>query len=224
MIWLWRLASSSIGKKFLMGLTGFGLMGFLVTHLAGNLLIFVGPDAYNGYAAALEHNPLLIPAEIGLAGLFALHIALALVLTSENASARPVPYAVGSRIQGKGGRNPANGTMFISGAIVLVFIILHLLTFKFAHHDMDAQHRKDFYKIAMDVFSRTPYALWYIFAVCVLGLHVRHGLQSAFRSVGFRHPKYHCALEFLSVGFGYFIAIGYASIPFVIYFFKAKGG
>jgi succinate dehydrogenase / fumarate reductase cytochrome b subunit len=223
MTWLWKLASSSIGKKFLMALTGFGLMGFLVTHLAGNLLIFVGPDAYNGYAAALEHNPLLLPAEFGLAGLFVLHIVLALVLTRENASARPVPYEVSSRIKGKGGRNAANGTMFISGVIVLVFLILHLLTFKFAHHDLDAQNHKDFYKIAMNVFRSTPYALWYVFAVCVLGVHVRHGLQSAFRSVGFRHPKYHCGLELLSIGFGACIAIGYASIPVVIYLFKSKG-
>src|SRR5438876_345207 len=84
MTWVWKLVDSSLGKKFLMGLTGFALMGFLVTQLVGYLHVFLGPEAYNGYAAALEHNPLLLPAELGLLLMFVIHIVVAIRLTYGN--------------------------------------------------------------------------------------------------------------------------------------------
>ncbi len=212
MTWLLKAASTSIGKKQCMALTGLGLCGFLVVHLSGNFLVFAGPEKFNGYAHYLETNPLLIPAEVGLFLLFVLHIGLAARVTLQNWAARPTPYAVKAT---EGGRTFASSTMWLSGLITLVFLVLHLLHFKFAGDEAKA----DLHKLVVSTFHSLPYVVWYVFAVCVLGLHVGHGLQSALRSLGIQHSKYTFAIEWLSRLFGAAIAIGYSSIPIWAYFF-----
>lgn len=212
MSWLLATVSASIGKKQCMALSGLALCGFLVVHLLGNFLVFLGPEKFNGYAHFLETHPLLIPAEIGLAFLFLVHIGLAARVTRQNWAARPHGYAVKAT---EGGRSLASGTMWLSGLITLVFLVLHLIHFKFAADE----EKGDLHKLVLTTFHSLPYVVWYVFAVCVLGLHVGHGLKSAFRSLGLEHPKYTLALLWLSRLFGVAIAIGYASIPIWAYFF-----
>src|SRR5690606_17570288 len=91
--WLIRGLSTTVGQKLVMGATGLLLCGFLVVHLAGNLLLFGGQESYDRYAEALHSNELLPLAEVGLFVLFILHILLAFVTTRENTAARPVGYA-----------------------------------------------------------------------------------------------------------------------------------
>ena len=124
--WLGRFLSSSIGKKTVMALTGLCLVGFLVAHLAGNLVFFTGgEEGLNAYAEKLESlGPLLIVAEVGLALLFVVHITLALKLSRENSAAREQGY----RRRGNMGQATAgSATMLITGLIVAVFLVIHLI-------------------------------------------------------------------------------------------------
>ena len=90
---IWEFLESSIGKKIMVASAGILLSGFLVTHLAGNLLFFVGPDAFNQYGHTLVSNPLIYVAEVGLIGIFVLHIGKTLAGFLANRAARPQPYA-----------------------------------------------------------------------------------------------------------------------------------
>ena len=225
MSWFTRLAFSSIGKKMLMAVTGAGLCGFLVTHLAGNFLIFVGPKAYNAYAHALETNPLLPLAEVLLAACFLTHIGTALTLAYQNWSARPVPYAYEGTGLGssKGGRNAFNYSMLLTGVWVLVFLILHLLTFKFTAHWNDARSydslgQKNFHALVIEVFRKPLYAYWYILSMVGLGMHLRHGFLSMFRSVGAYTRKYIDVIDTLAIVFAGAISVGYASLPIWVQF------
>ena len=113
--------AASIGKKQLMALTGFGLIGFTVTHLLGNFLILAGPDAFNLYAHTLVSNPLIYVAEAGLLGMFLGHIGLAVVLKLQNMSARPQAYHV--KVKTGRGETFASSTMPYTGLIILIFLI-----------------------------------------------------------------------------------------------------
>jgi succinate dehydrogenase / fumarate reductase cytochrome b subunit len=211
MTWLFSTFRRSIGKKQLMALTGLGLYAFLIVHLAGNLLIFAGAESFNGYARSLEENPLLIPAEAVLFLVFLAHIVLACVVTIENRRARPVRYVLKRR---EGGKTLASSTMFLSGALILVFLVLHLAHFKFA-----SREGTTLYHLVVNTFHRPGYVAWYAVAMVVLGFHLYHGFQSAFRTLGLVHPRYTPAVVALSRGLAVVIAAGYIAIPLWIYFF-----
>lgn len=120
---------SSIVKKQIMGVTGLMLCGFLLTHMAGNFLIFVGPDAFNLYAHKLTSNPLIYVAEAILAGIFLTHIGLAIKLTIENKQARPDSYFV--KVKTGRGATFASSTMPLTGLLILVFLVWHIVNLKF---------------------------------------------------------------------------------------------
>ena len=123
---LWRMLNSTLGKKYLMGVTGLALFGFVIGHMVGNLQIFLGPEALNAYGAFLKSMPkFLWVARIGLLACVALHIWSAIQLSLENKAARPTTYAA----SGNMGVSYAARTMIWSGLIVLAFIIYHLLHF-----------------------------------------------------------------------------------------------
>lgn len=211
---LCQLLHSSIGRKALVALAGLFLCGFLVTHLAGNLFLLVGEDAFNRYAETLETNPLLIPAEIALAGLFLLHILVSLKLRYDNAAARPVAYAAG--LEGKGARTWGSRTMAVSGLLVLAFLVVHIRTFKFGDKP------EGLYRLVMAAFSNPLYGLFYVAAMGGLGLHLSHGFQSAFQTLGANHPKYTPWIKRLGLAFALAIAGGFAALPVWAYL-KASG-
>ena len=194
-----------------MAKTGLLLCGFLIVHLAGNMLLFAGPEAFNNYAAALTSNKfLLIPAEIVLFSLFGVHIFLALKLTMENRSARGgVRYAVNTQA---GDMNIATKTMPITGAWTLVFLVLHLVNFKFADHSGEL----GLYGVVQSHFQNPVWSLYYIISMALLGLHVGHGVQSTFQTYGLNHPKYEAIIKNASIGFGLLIFVGFSSFP--VYF------
>lgn len=218
---LTRVLRSSVGRKQIVALTGLGLLGFLALHLAGNLLLLVGPEKFDAYAHSLEENPLLIPAEIGLAAVFLIHIAMALKLNLENRAARPQGYlARGSR----GARNAANSTMAFSGILVLVFVIVHLLNFKFASRSATfpsgAVREGSLYWVVVAYFQRNLlYVAWYLAAVAVLALHLSHGFQSVFQTLGLQHPKYRRAIEWAGAAVAFIVALGYGVLPVYACFF-----
>jgi len=214
--WFFRLLSSSIGQKFVMGLTGLLLCGFLVAHLAGNLLLFAGAKAFNEYAHKLhEQWELLAIAETGLLVLFLAHIYLAVSTTIGNFKARKDSYVlkqskVPNRIIG------ANSWMFASGAVVLGFVILHLIDLRLGmrssinylpESDPDAPFRNTIAALS-DPISRVVYFV----GVIILGVHLSHGFSSAFQSLGLNHPKYTPLIKILGKVFAVVIAVGFASI------------
>lgn len=205
---LCSLLNSSIGKKIQVALAGLLLCGFLVTHLAGNLLLFVGEGTFNHYAETLENNPFLVPAEIVLVALFLVHIVLALKLRFENRAARPVPYA---DAESKGGRTAGSSTMAITGTLVLAFLIIHIKTFKFG----DAP--KGLYDLVLRMFGNPLYSGFYVIAMGGLMLHLSHGFQSAFQTFGVNHPKYTPMIKRVGGIFAFVIAGGFAFIPIWAY-------
>ena len=129
---LCKRLSSSIVKKQIMGLTGLLLCGFLISHLIGNCLIYLGPEAFNTYAHTLITNPLIYVAEAALLAIFLTHIGLAIKLTIENKQARPQGYYL--KVPTGRGSTIASSTMPINGMLTLVFLVFHIWLFKFGRH------------------------------------------------------------------------------------------
>ena len=213
--------SSSIGRKQLIGLTGLGLSLFVLTHMLGNMLIFVGPQAYNEYGHALVSNPLIYLAEAGLLAAFCAHLLIALKISYANFKARPVGYAV--KASGDKGTSAAKRLLWAQGLLILVFVILHLITFKFgAEYTVDYGKGpiRDLHKLMIEVFKDPAYVAWYVVAVFVLGAHLIHGIGSAFQTLGINHPKYNCAIKCVSWFYGIAVAAGFAAQPIYVFFFQ----
>lgn len=198
-----RIFGSSIGRKVVVAVAGLLLCGFLVSHLAGNLFLYAGPDTFNRYAKTLGDNPLIVPAEILLAAIFLAHILVSLKLRWENKQARPVAYV---EQESKGGRTIGSRTMAVSGILLLAFLIIHIKTFKFGEGP-------DLYTVVMTAFSNKAYAGFYVLAMGALGLHLSHGFQSAFQTLGVSHPRYRAYIRAAGLLFALFIAGGFATFP-----------
>lgn len=212
MIWVARIFTTSIGKKQLMAVTGLLFLVFLTTHLLGNLSVYGGQAAFNGYAEHLHAlGKLLVVAEVGLIVTLIIHVTLAVILFFENRKARPIKYAVDK--SGGGGRTLSSRTMPYTGLLILAFVGFHLATF--SHHIVDQSHQTIF-QIASEVFANKVFLIIYLAAMVVVALHVRHGLWSAFQTVGANHPKYMPFIEKFSVVFAVIVGVGFASLPFAI--------
>jgi len=212
MIWVARVFSSSIGKKQLMAVTGILFLVFLTTHLLGNLSIYGGVNAFNAYAEHLHAlGKLLVVAEVGLVAALLIHVILAVILFFENRKARPIKYAVDK--SGGGGRTLSSQTMPYTGLLILVFVGVHLANL--SHHIVDQTNRTIF-QIAYEVFANKVFLLFYLASMVVVGLHVRHGLWSAFQTIGANHPKYMPFIQWLSIVFAVIVAVGFGSLPLAI--------
>lgn len=204
MSWLCRFLTSSIGKKVQMAVTGLLLCGFLLAHLGGNLFLYGGADRFNHYAEVLESNPIIPAAELGLLAFLLLHIVSGIWVKLENRKARPVPYADCSRA---GGRTWGSASMAASGLLLLAFLIAHVKHFRF-----DRQPGADLYRLVMASLASRPYALFYTAAMAAVGLHLSHGFQSAFQTLGLNHPKYTPMIRAAGLAFAALVAGGFASI------------
>ncbi len=194
--------SSPIGKKMGMALTGLILYGFLVGHLTGNLLLLKddGGRSFNAYSDFLINHPLLIPAEIFLVVVFALHLFLAISVTRDNRRARPVGYQT---TQSVGGRSFASHTMIYSGVVILVFLVLHLKTFKYGDKP------SGLYDLVLATFQQTGYLIWYVVAMLVLGFHLWHAFHSAFQTLSIRSDK----IKSLGLVLCLVLAFGFGFLP-----------
>lgn len=209
MNWITRTLGSSIGKKLMMAVTGLGFTGFLAGHLAGNLTIYGGKDAFNSYAEHLHSlGPLVTLAEIGLLTFAIIHIGTGLLLFYQNWKARPVRYAVDKRA---GGRTLGSGTMPYTGLLMLVFILVHLLNFHFVD-----KTDTTIFQIVSNAFENVTYVIFYVAAMIVVAIHVSHGFWSAFQTLGANHPKYMPVIQGLGLAFSIIVGLGFGFIP--IYF------
>ncbi len=215
MNWLTKALSSSLGKKYLMAITGLSLCLFLVMHLAGNLLLFAGQEAYDAYAHALhEKEGLLAVAEVALFAIFVMHLGLAFLTSRENLAARGVQYEIKQTKQPRqilqSGIWPANW-MLVSGLIVLGFVLLHLIDFTFQMRPDINYTGKGPYDKAIDILTSPVSVIGYLIGCSVLGFHLLHGFSSAFQSLGISHPKYDALLKRAGLIFAVVIALGFLS-------------
>lgn len=217
---LLRFCSSSIGRKWIVALTGLALFGFVVGHLVGNLQVFLGsPEPINRYGHFLQNlGELLWVVRLGLLTMLVLHIIFTIKLRIESRVARTSKYAV---TQYRASSRPARW-MALSGLMVLCFIIFHLLHFTVQSIDPsflelhDAQGRHDVYRMMIRGFQN-PYASgFYIVAVGLLALHLNHGIMSMFQTLGLNSGKVRPLWEKGGPAFSWLIFLGYASIPVAV--------
>lgn len=209
--------SSSIGSKFLIAFTGLALLIFLVAHLAGNLLFIAGPEAFNEYGHKLISNPLIYIAEMGLLGVFILHIVQTVGLVARSYSARPQGYAKKKWAKSKNAasrKSLASTTMILTGTITLLFVVSHLLTFKFgAHYDSDVAGVRDLYRLQAEVFSNPLYVTFYLVAMAVILFHLWHGVASAMQSFGVSSPTWTPRILLIGRGLAVLLGVGFAILP-----------
>lgn len=219
-----KALSTSVGSKFLVALTGLSLVGFLIAHLAGNLLILLGPDKFNHYSHALISNPLVIPAELGLIGILLVHIFKALQHVMLGRTSRPVPYTKQVQAGGPSRKSLGSTTMVISGIILLIFLISHIATLKYGptypstSPDAEAGMR-DLYRLVVEVFQSPWVVLFYVVSMVVVGLHLRHGISSAFQSLGLMTPGWTPTILSTGLGLAVILAAAFALIPVWVYAF-----
>lgn len=210
--------TSTIGRKHLVGLTGLGLSLFVFTHVLGNFLIFVGPEAYNMYSHKLITNPLIYVAEVGLLGLFLVHLGLAMKLSMENRQARSQGYAMSA--SGEKATCLITKTMWHQGLLIFVFVVLHLWTFKFGttyEVEYNGVVVRDLFRLVIEVFQSPVYVVGYVVLMVVLGLHLSHGVSSAFQSLGFHHPRYVRCVKQLGWAFAAFVSLGFIAQPLYVF-------
>lgn len=214
MNWVVNTLFSAIGKKLMMAVTGLAFCGFLVVHLIGNLTLYGGRDLFLSYAEHLHSlGPLITVFELGLLALALVHVLTGLTLFYQNLRARPVRYCVNKRA---GGRTLGSATMPYTGILLLAFVTLHLLTFRF----VDLTDRTVF-EVVTSAFSRTAYVAVYVLAMIVAAVHVSHGFWSAFQTVGASHPKYMPLIRSVGLLFSLIVGLGFGAIPIYVYVFVA---
>lgn len=203
--------ASTVGKKIVMAVTGVIMFGFIIGHLLGNLQVFEGPAKLNAYGAFLHSiGELLWPVRIILLLSVTLHIVATVQLALRKKAARPIGYSRKKAIAS----SYASRTMYWSGPIVAAFIIFHLLHLTAGYiHPGAAYIEGDVYHNVVSGFQVWWVSAWYILAVSLLGLHLRHGLWSMFQSVGIHQPQHTARLKRAAAVIALLIVLGYISIP-----------
>ena len=225
------LYSTAVGKKYVMGITGIAMMGFVVSHMIGNLKMYMGAADLDHYAHFLQ--TLLYPLAPkgwvlwglrgGLITMLFLHLHAAYSLTVLNRHARPVKYQSKRDYQIA---SFASRTMRWSGLVILAFLAWHLLDLTFgvvnSHvgemitHPGDEESVKSVYASVVHSFERTPVALFYVVANILLGIHLFHGAWSIFQSLGWNSPRFNNWRRAFATGFAAVVVLGNVSFPIAV--------
>lgn len=215
---------SSIGKKYLMAISGLVWVGFVLAHMAGNMLILVSPDLYNAYGHAIVSNkPLLLVAESVLILALITHVSMAILLSKGNRSARPQRYAMTPN--GAKGVSLASRTMAIQGSVVLAFIISHLATFKYGTYyetTVNGVVMRDLHRLVVEIFSQPGFVAWYVVSLILVGVHLSHGFGSVFQSLGLYNDRWSHLIKKMSWGYGIVVALGFLSQPIYVFFMAGQ--
>jgi len=182
--------STSVGTKILIGLSGLALFIYLLIHIAGNLLIFFGPNVFNTYAYNMEvRNPALPAIEIALLLVFLLHIYKTVTMFVGNQSARPVRYEQKKYAGRPSRKSLASSTMIVSGLWLVVFLLVHVKAFRFSPEYPWPAGGRDLYRQEFETLSNPFIVGFYILSMLVVGSHLWHGISSGFQSLGVDHPR-----------------------------------
>ncbi len=214
---------TSITKKQIVAVTGLLLILFIIGHLIGNLLIYGGPDLFNAYARKLKDlRPFTTIVEFILAGIFITHILFTVTVVIENIKARGGlnRYAVDRPV---GKRSLATRLMPVSGAYVFFFLIWHIFDFTLIDHEGPRSFINgksyEIYGVVVNAFKDPLHSILYIVAVCFIGMHLVHGVQSVVQTWGIDRSKFAKQLMIISHFFGFIIAVGFSSLPIYVMFF-----
>jgi succinate dehydrogenase / fumarate reductase, cytochrome b subunit len=203
---------SMVGRKALVAVTGAMLFGYLVAHLAGNLQILAGPERINAYARLLHSQPgLLWVARLVLVAAVGLHAVATVQLWFENRAARPIPYQKPDTLQA----TLASRTMIISGPLIAVFVVYHVLHFTTGTVHPRFIELNAYNNVAMG-FQNPAASGFYILIMALIGLHLYHGLWSMFQSLGLSHPRYTPWIKRGAAAGAFLIAGGNIFIPLAV--------
>lgn len=212
--------TTSVAKKQIVAVTGLLLIGFILGHLAGNFAIFAGPEALNSYGEKIKAlGPLLWAVRIALIFFAVVHIAFTIWVTVENRAARGEDYAIDNNF---GRTSWAKKTMIYSGLLIFLFLFLHLSDFTFADKYGEQSVLGDsgesfgLYGIVWNAFLNPLRVFVYILTMIVLGMHLSHGVQSFFQTLGIVGKESLPLLEKVSMALGIIVAVGYSSIPLYV--------
>ena len=181
---------SLITTKLIVGVTGVLLFLYLILHIAGNVLVLFGPVVFNTYSHALISNPLVVPVEVGLLVVFLIHLFKSIRMTFANQQARPAKYEQKRWAGGTSQKNVASSSMIVTGLALLVFVPIHVWTFKYGTHYDYGNGIRDLYRLEMENFSSPLTVVLYVVAMVVVGLHLWHGVGSSFQSLGLNGPRF----------------------------------
>ena len=205
---------SNIGKKILMALSGIILFAYVVAHLLGNLQIYMGSEKINAYAHFLHANAgMLWTARVVLLTAFLVHAIAGIQLWMRKREARPIPYQDRANIQA----SPASRTMIVTGVIILLFVIYHVLDLTVGAVRFGAPYEElnPAYNVATGFANALP-AILYIIAMVSLGFHLWHGVYSMFGTLGLEHPRYTENVKKLAALAATLIALANISIPVAV--------
>lgn len=212
--------SSSVGRKQFVAATGLCLILFVVAHLAGNLLLFAGPEVFNAYAHKLASlRPAFLVVEAILLLIFVSHLAVTGMLVVGNVKARGRSRYDVEQPQGE--RSLAARLMPLTGVVILVFVIWHLLDFTFTDHDgprgvMPNEVHRGLYGVVFNSFRNPLNSLFYIVAMVAVGLHLSHGMQSFVQTFGFSGLALSPKLKVACQGIGLLVGLVYSCIPIYV--------
>ncbi|MCF8239709.1 MAG: succinate dehydrogenase cytochrome b subunit [Saprospiraceae bacterium] len=231
MSWFSHFLKSSIGQKLIMSLTGLFLILFLVVHLIGNLQLLAedGGESFNVYARFMTSNPLIKTISYGLYFFILLHTWQGIVLWFKNRAARGKEgYAV-KKTRAVGTSAVLSSRMAWLGIIVFVFIVIHMVQFwlqmKLGNVQMatypghDGEY-KDLFVMVIDAFKNPAFVIFYVICMYVIGLHLWHGFQSSFQTLGLNHKKYTPLIKGIGKVYSILIPAGFAIIPIIVYLFR----
>ena len=218
--------TSSLGKKYLMALSGLVLIGFVFVHMAGNLQILMGQEKINAYAHALQSlpMPILWGSRLFLLAAVVVHAVTAYQLIKENRRARPHSNYI--ETTKKAGL--ASLRMGLTGSILLAFIVFHLLHFTIRtiypeYSDMmttvgspDSNEIHDVYSMVLAGFQHTWISVFYVVAMFLLCGHLAHGVSSAFQSLGIRSETWRVKLELAAKAYAWLIFVGFSIVPLLV--------
>src|SRR3954451_3574640 len=184
--------STSVGTKLLIGITGVLLVFYLLIHIGGNLVVFLGPAAFNKYAFTLESNPILPLIELILLSWFVVHIYKTVRMFLQNQSARPVAYVKKKSAGHTTRKTFASSTMIVSGLWLLAFLLIHVKAF---HDGWGQQYEwpqggRDLYRQEMETFQNPLMVGFYVISMLVVGSHLWQGIWSGFQSLGADKPAW----------------------------------
>lgn len=209
------LLSSSIGRKYAMAFSAIFLLIFLILHLFVNLLSIFGPRAYNNASYFMGYNPIIqyVMQPILIVGVV-FHFLMGFILEARNKAARPIKYGVNN---GAANSSWMSRNMLITGLVILAFLVLHF--YDFWYHEMNYKYieglpivENRFWGDLHEKFANPVRVALYVVAFILLGLHLAHGFQSSFQSIGARHPKYTPGIKAFGKWFSIIVPLGFILI------------
>lgn len=220
-----RFLGSSVGKKYLTGLTGLALVLFVIVHLLGNFTLLVGAESFNTYAHFYAKlGSFLYVIEAGLAVFILAHAWIGLQIYLGKRRARPEPYARYKTVGGASKQTLSSRSMLVTGVVLFVFLVVHIATFRFGlamapvpDTLVDGEAARDLYRVVVDTFSNVWWVIGYETVMILLIFHLRHGIWSGLQSLAAVRPKASPMVYAAGAVIALALGIGFLILPIWIY-------